>query len=61
MHYPAAVPGHGGMYPGSGGAGYIPPGSAMIPTTPSYGLPALGIAPPAAGESLTDFLLKTND
>ena len=61
MHYPAAVPGHGGMYPGSGGAGYIPPGSAMIPTTPSYGLPAPGIAPPAAGESLTDFLLKTND
>lgn len=61
MHYPTAVPGHAGLYPGSGGAGYMQPGSAMMPATPSYGLPAHGMAPPTAGESLTEFLLKTND
>jgi len=63
MHYPTAVPGHAGLYPGGGGAGYMPPGpgSAMMPVAPSYGLPPHGMAPPTAGESLTEFLLKTND
>ena len=61
MHYPTAVPGHAGLYPGSGGAGYMPPGSTMMPAAPSYGMPAHGMALPTAGESLTEFLLKTND
>ena len=58
MHYPAAMPGPAGLYPGSGGGGYMQPGSAMIPAGPSYGLPGHGIAPPTAGESLTEFLMK---
>jgi len=58
MAYPPAVPGHAGIYPGSGGAGYMQPGSAMMPGPPSYGLPAHAMAPPTAGESLTEFLLK---
>ena len=59
MHYPAPMPGPAGLYPASGpGAGYMQPGSAMMPAAPSYGLPGHGIAPPTAGESLTEFLLK---
>ena len=58
MHYPTAMAGPAGLYPGSGGAGYMQPGSAMIPAAASYSLPGHGMAPPTAGESLTEFLMK---
>jgi len=61
MHYPTAMSGPAGLYPGSGGAGYMQPGTAMMsPAAPSYGLPGHGMAAPTAGESLTDFLLKND-
>ena len=54
MHYPAPA----GLYPGSGAAGYMPAGSAIMPGGPTYGLPTHGMGLPGAGESLTEFLLK---
>jgi len=58
MHYPTAMPGPAGLYPATGGAGYMQPGSAMMPGAASYGLPGHGMVPPNTGESLTEFLLK---
>jgi len=60
MHYPpAGMPGPAGLYPATGAAGYMQPGSAMMPGAASYSLPGHGmVVGPNAGESLTDFLLK---